>query len=440
MDELKLEWICRLYNKPKYLSTLNALITDMYIEDYGKKSYVKAKQSIDAMTYSIARAKRYGLDGCKYTNRSSNYKENIIIDGANKKTGVGLVGVVNIVNSLERRGYVTRVKGGIIGFDIKESNYFIINKPLLEVIPDMVYTKNKSRHLPLKTSSVEVVKVENETKVLCNFRKNEEIRNMMGIVDKYNDFIQKFDVSVDGEKPLIQVIRKFSRGSFDYGGRFYYIGSGNPQSIKSEMRQLILIDGEPTVELDYKAMHPALLAEMNNIIWGDGFDPYHGLSELGVTIDEKQLEGYRVMYNPRYNPIRNLSKIALLYAINCRSMKQACAILEKTFVEDSIKSVEFRKFFGIECVDTEMVFEDLRVANNNIAKYFFSDVGIKLQRTDSNIAEKVLTKCIDAEVPVICVHDSFIVKRQHHGFLNNVMKLSWLEEMGTNYNCVVEEK
>lgn len=440
MDELKLEWICRLYNKPKYLSSLNSFITTMYKEDYGSKSYVKAKQSIDAMTYSLARAKRYGLDGCKYTSRSSNYKENIIVDGANKKSGVGHVGVLNIIQSLECRGYITTVKGSIVDFNIKESSYFTINKTLYNIIPDIVYTKDKTKHLPLKTSSVEVIKVDTDKKVLCNFRKNEEIKSMMDIVEKYNKFIQKFDISIDGAKPPIQLVRKFSRGSFDYGGRFYYLGSGNPQSVKSEIRQMISIDGDSTVELDYKSMHPALLAEMNDIIWSEGFDPYSGLSELGVSIDYRELEGYKIMYNPRYNPLRNLSKLVLLYAINCRSAEQAYYALEKAFEEDMRKDIKFRKLFSIECINTEMVFDDLYCANEHIAKYFFSDIGVKLQRIDSDIAEKIIIKCLEAEVPVLCVHDSFIVKKQHHGFLNDVMKMAWLDVMGSNYNCVVEEK
>jgi hypothetical protein len=50
--------------------------------------------------------------------------------------------------------------------------------------------------------------------------------------------------------------RVFNNSSFKQGGRFY---GAWWQSVPREYRGLIRINGKPTVELDYRAIHPRIL-------------------------------------------------------------------------------------------------------------------------------------------------------------------------------------
>ena len=85
----------------------------------------------------------------------------------------------------------------------------------------------------------------------------------------YNDY----DYTYSGINPSREIIQKnrrflpqihaiFSNASFGQGGRLYSAnqdGIGNWLSMPFAQRQTIQIDGRPTVELDYKAFHIALL-------------------------------------------------------------------------------------------------------------------------------------------------------------------------------------
>ena len=67
---------------------------------------------------------------------------------------------------------------------------------------------------------------------------------------------------------LLPWLRRLFNRNMDLGGRFY----GHYQNIPSADRKRIRIDGEATVELDYKALHIALLYSLEGIqVFGDAY-------------------------------------------------------------------------------------------------------------------------------------------------------------------------
>lgn len=118
------------------------------------------------------------------------------------------------------------------------------------------------------------------------------------------DYVQlnrRFDLSDKITK------RKFS-GNFEQGGRFYdpwWLG------IPSALRRFITIDGEPTVEIDYKCLHIFMLYFMA------GYDPNNKLGEHYIE-DAYHLDGWD---NTR--ELRNLVKKLLLTVINASGEVQA---------------------------------------------------------------------------------------------------------------------
>lgn len=57
----------------------------------------------------------------------------------------------------------------------------------------------------------------------------------------------------------------------------------------------------------------------------------------------------------------------------------------------------------------------------DIAHYLFTGIGIKLQNTDSKISEYIIKRMTNKSIPVLNIHDSFIVERKQQQQLKQVM-------------------
>ena len=75
-------------------------------------------------------------------------------------------------------------------------------------------------------------------------------------------------IKIDQSKKFVR--RIFSRGDWNYNGRFY---GGFWQQVGSEYRKNIYINDNPTVEVDYKGLHAAILSAKKNVVNdGDRYD------------------------------------------------------------------------------------------------------------------------------------------------------------------------
>ncbi len=119
-------------------------------------------------------------------------------------------------------------------------------------------------------------------------------------LNKYNDLLAQNHIDISSlDKPHIErktkddkiqrvsigrgnqfAKRVFSRSSWDLNGRFY---GGWWQQVNSTYRKDIMINGSPTVEIDYKGMHVAILALEQGVLKGNDYDWY--------TLDEIVIGG-----------------------------------------------------------------------------------------------------------------------------------------------------
>jgi hypothetical protein len=182
--------------------------------------------------------------------------------------------------------------------------------------------------------------------------------------------------------------RVFNNGSFKQGGRFY---GGWWQSVPRDYRRFITINDKPTVELDYRAIHPRILYALEGMACPD--DPYD------VGLDPKH---------------RDLVKEVLNKMINAPD--------------------RFMKPAGFDSAGLGMTFAELqdliRVKHGQIAKYFKTGFGLNAQFIDSQIAERVLLHFAARSIPCLPIHDSFIM---HHGYeseLEDQMLMAFREVTG----------
>jgi len=192
------------------------------------------------------------------------------------------------------------------------------------------------------------------------------------------------------------VYRVFNNSTFDEGGRFY-----GPwwQSIPSELRARITINGKETVELDYSSIHPRILYARQGIDCPE--DPY----DIGLDIKH-----------------RNLVKRAFNALINARGRIEP-------FNDPEDGPVFSSHEVGMSWPD---FLNRIRDHHPKISELFGTGIGLKFQRLDSDIAEETMLHFAKRHVPVLPVHDSFIM---HHGYeeaLRDVMTKAFKARTGSD--------
>lgn len=181
---------------------------------------------------------------------------------------------------------------------------------------------------------------------------------------------------------------------FGHGGRFYSFWI---QTIRSKFREKILCNGQPTVELDYIALHPNLL---------------YSRSGIKLSTDPYKITGYKKE--------RKIIKLLFNMLINANTERGAMSAL----VEKIDESDELKKKFG-HCKDKEWIKQAIVAIKKKHAKikqYLGTGVGTELQKEDSDIAEKILLELTRRKIYAVCIHDSFIVQEQHENILEELMR------------------
>ncbi|MCG8102340.1 MAG: hypothetical protein N0C91_08115 [Candidatus Thiodiazotropha endolucinida] len=177
------------------------------------------------------------------------------------------------------------------------------------------------------------------------------------------------------------LVRIFNNGRFDHGGRYYRHWV---QNIPKEYRRHVVLNGKPTVEIDFSAMHPMMLYAQAGQLLPD--DPY-------------VLDGFDV---PN---ARGLCKKIFNTMVNAETKQTALA----SVANDTLRGVSLPDRYR----SPRLVMDALLEKHRPIAAFLNSNVGVELQHKDSEIAQAVMLKLLDYNIVSIPVHDSFLVQ---HGY------------------------
>jgi hypothetical protein len=181
-----------------------------------------------------------------------------------------------------------------------------------------------------------------------------------------------------------QYERKFCRGSFDCGGRYY----ADVQNIPSDWRQFVALEGEDVVELDFDNLHFHMLyAERRKRLEGDAYDVGH------IALDRSHL------------------KLVANVMVNARNSSQLYSCLHNAEELDGYSNAEIK-----EAVHA------LKDRHQPIQDAFHSDAGIRLQNEDSRIAERVMLK-----TGAVGIHDGFMAPAAEEQRLRRAMKIAFSE-------------
>lgn len=233
-------------------------------------------------------------------------------------------------------------------------------------------------------------------------------------VRRYNEAIERVAVSYAGRYPIACFIHRVMNGAMDQGGRLY---GGQHETMPKECRKHIQIDGEPTVELDYSALHPNLLLWLTES--PECADPYSRIAEeAGLS--------------------REAVKALMLRLVNanteadfCRTVTRSGNPEEKAKVaRDSAKA--FDGFIEVvpDGYTGRQFIEAVTRAFPAFGGLIGSGIGLTLQHHDSEIIIDALTKCLDAGFIGLPVHDSLIVPISRQDEARRFMADAYAERTG----------
>jgi hypothetical protein len=192
------------------------------------------------------------------------------------------------------------------------------------------------------------------------------------------------------------------------GGRYY---NGLESNMSEYLRKHLHINGNETVELDYSCLHIQMLYNKEGL-------------ELKENAYDKLSNGNK--------DLRDLFKLIGLVSINSTDKSNALNGIRNEMVDFKIaeskgktskkKNYGINKLFkDLSDISIDYYYQQWVNAHPAISKYLNSDVGIKLQYQDSQIASNVIEHFTKRGIACLVIHDSFIVEKKYEAELKEMM-------------------
>ena len=211
-------------------------------------------------------------------------------------------------------------------------------------------------------------------------------------------------IKIDQSKKFVR--RIFSRGDWNYNGRFY---GGFWQQVGSEYRKNIYINDNPTVEVDYKGLHAAILSAKKNVV-NDG-DRYDLGTIVCPRLDKQQQ--------------RKAVKLLVLAAINAKGRSSAFGAFRYNQLDGSIENT-------LTNDELRLLLDTFLQRHPYLEDGICSDQGIRLMNVDSHITNYIIKEFVRRQKPILSVHDSYIVDTRDVELLRDCMKEASLHVVGVD--------
>lgn len=302
---------------------------------------------------------------------------------------------IDTVDALRRRGYVnelmrgyktkSHMKGLSSAYEPthKLRDWFHRHAHELAVVDlshyrePVVLTKGPDKLLADYTESEQSIAIRNQLMAVASLFDDREVTLPDG------DGVQR-KVPVDFFKP-----RRIFRDDFHSGGRAYC----RAQTIGSEQRKQLQVDGEPCVEWDYSSHQPRMLYHLNG------------------------LEAPEDCYAHATIP-RDLIKSAMMRVMNCKNDKQARGALQGLLNESGYK------------LTARALLDAVYTSHPLIQKTMGADLWKQLQYLESSITMQIMERLADQNVCCLGVHDSFVVSQSQGTLLQKLMADEYQKQMG----------
>lgn len=300
----------------------------------------------------------------------------------------------------------------------------IVGDELFLAVKEVIKSKQDMITVP------SVIEVRNKDGATVTKNLDKPRQDLVKMLNSYNEKSRNFQLISNGREFDIQLKKVYNHSSFDKGGRSYVVGKG-VELMKKLARQELKINGEPVVEIDFKSLHPRLVAEIVGVQLMDGFDPY------GIEMD-----GYD------RDCLRAICKLLVLCIFNAPSEASAIAAVRRELsgmYDDEVKTIKTtdmwkRNGWVPEIIELKQISKLLKQHNNYAVPYMFTGYGMDLQNLDSRIMDCVVEHFTMKDEFVLPIHDSVVVRESLKDEAIRIMQVAYKQVMGTDYNCRLEVK
>ncbi|WP_440654298.1 hypothetical protein [Candidatus Pelagibacter sp. HIMB1506] len=254
----------------------------------------------------------------------------------------------------------------------------------------------------------EVIRLKNTEKSLEDYIDNNYTDEIRRDCQSYNSHLSRTKISLAKNKTVDEYLKTNSinyknknyyrvfNQKLNLGGRFYGPWWLN---VPSKLRKYIKINNNKTVERDYSSL----------II-------HQIYSELGLNFFEENTysnDPYLLKGIP--DTERKVNKAIIQIALNCKNFNNLNVELLSQYKEGKLAGRKPSK------KEVERRLDIFRKMNPKISSYIYSKCALKFQFQDSEIARNVIKECNGELIPVLSVHDSFIVESKNDKFIIDTM-------------------
>lgn len=267
----------------------------------------------------------------------------------------------------------------------------------------------------------------------------QEVTRLSKVPTAYNAMMIEHAVTLGKRELATHLYRSFTH-SIDLGGRFYSDWQQTPKVDRAKVR----IDGSATVELDYKALHWMLVYADAGLQFPIDSDPYLIAGYDRATIKAVSL----VLLNTD-----NIPELARQITRSGKAATQASYAKWKA-VSDQYNRQRAKSLKGkpptkpksltgyIEGIPlgtngSELIAALLKRHDSVRHLLGTKDIGLRLQRHDSDIMADILAACIAENIPCLPLHDSVVCKAKDRGLVYGIMLACY--QVATEQNIKVEQ-
>ena len=304
---------------------------------------------------------------------------------------------INLIYQLHEQGYMNLKKGYRTEKESRMSRIWPTDK-LLEYFP-------KSHNFVIN-DPVELVILRDDKGKPKEYKDTEKTRRIRTILRKVNQINNIADICYEEYILSCSLVAIFNR-KFTLYGRLHTRDLNHYQGLCGKERAKITINGDPVVEWDFSGLHPNLLYTKKGIQF-EG-DPY-------AIIDVRP-------------EVREFLKYILLIMLNSKDEKAAVKAANKWL---NFNYLERKKLNSIGITSSKPFIDAFKQAHEKINSYFFSDneTGLHIMNLDATIALDVINTFADQNIPILAIHDSFIVQEQYKDYLYTIMEKAYAKNTG----------